>query len=270
MITLLLLYALNVVNPSEMACAGSIQSMTLPLNVYIAGVEMEGTATLATQGQVLYLNGPNVSSLKAGTIQRVVRPEGRVHDPLTGNELGFYYKDIGTIQIETVEQDKATARARLSCQGMIKGDVVIPDVPRSSVQFSGSLSSDLTVLPGHELVGSILFGKDDAKELSAGNFCFLDLGGRDGIKVGDRLTIFRPYPAFDSKDMALAEMGGHATYSGMNRVYRTQVDAVLQKRKLPPQILGDVIVVDVKEGVSVGKVINSLSEIHVGDLVVKR
>jgi hypothetical protein len=272
MITLLLLYALTVVNPGELACAGSMQSAQLPLDVYIAGVEMEGMATLATQGQVLYLNGPQVSSLKAGTIQRVVRPEGKIRDPLTGDPLGFYYTDIGTVRIETVEQDKATASVLLSCHGMIKGDVVIPNVPRTAIEFKGTPSNELTALPGHGLVGSILFAKEDAKEMGSGQFCFVGLGGRDGIKTGDRLTVFRTHPPFDSKDMAVAEMGGSdTTYPRMNSWgYRHQMESLLRSRKLPPRIMGDIIVVDVKDGISMGKITNSLSEIHIGDFVVKR
>jgi hypothetical protein len=263
---------LSIVNPNELACVGSMQSAQLPLDVYIAGIEMEGLTTMVTQGQVLYLNGPKVSSLKAGTIQRVVRPEGKIRDSITGNQLGFYYKDVGTVRIDTVEQDKATATVILACQGLIKGDVVIPDAPRAAVEFKASPSNDLTVLPEHGLVGSILFAKDDAKEMSAGAFCFVGLGGRDGLKIGDRLTIFRAQPPFDPKDMAITEMGGaDTTYPRMsNWAYHLQLDLLLRDRKLPPKILGDVVIVDAKEGVSLGKIVNSMSEIHIGDFVVKR
>lgn len=89
MLTLLFLYALKVVNPSEMACVGSIQEMTLPLDIYVAGIEMEGTATLAVQGRILYLSGPKVSSLKPGTIQRVVRPERKGPGPVNRRQTGL-------------------------------------------------------------------------------------------------------------------------------------------------------------------------------------
>jgi hypothetical protein len=271
MITLLLLYALKVVNPNEMACVGSIQEMTLPLDIYVAGVEMEGTATLAYQGRNLYLNGPKVSSLKPGTVQRVVRPEGKVRDPLTGDKLGFYYVDIGTIRIDAVEPDKATATVQLSCQGMLKGDIVIPYMAKPSVEFSGSLSTDLTTLPDHQLVSSILLGREDTRELAAGHYCFLGLGGRDGIKPGDRFTVFRANPPFDSKDMVINGEGIDRTYSPMQGLaYRLKLNSLLKKRKLPPQILGDIVVVEAGEKISTGKVVNSLYEMHVGDLIVKR
>jgi hypothetical protein len=160
----------------------------------------------------------------------------------------------------------------LACQGMIKGDIIIPNVPRPAVEFKGSLSNDVTALPAHGIVSSVLFAKDDAKEMGAGQFCFVGLGGRDGIKPGDRLTVFRSHPPFDSRDMAVAEMGeADTSYPPMNNwSYHAKLDSLLRNRKLPPRIMGDIIVVDVKDGVSLGKIVNSLSEIHIGDFVVKR
>jgi hypothetical protein len=45
---------------------------------------------------------------------------------------------------------------------------------------------------------------------------------------------------------------------------------VLHNRVVPSHVLGDVVVVQAGDRVSAGKVVNSLSEIHLGDLVVKR
>jgi hypothetical protein len=271
MLTLLLLFAMKVAVPSEMACIGSIQEGILPLDTYVAAVEMEGLATLAVEGQVLYLNGPKVSALKAGETRRVVRPEGKVPDPVTGSDVGYHYTDIGTIKIVTVEQDDATAMVLSSCQGILKGDVVLPFNPKPAVEFGGDLSSDTTVVPENGLASSILLGKDDLRELSAGSICFLGLGSHDGVKPGDRLVVFRPYPDFNSKDMIAAKPGSDATYPSFGLwSYRFTVNSLLRQRKLPPQILGDIIVLEAGDRTSTGKIVNSLSEIHIGDLIVKK
>ncbi len=270
MLTLLLLFALKVTTPGEMACVGSVRNMTTPLDLYIAGVEQEGMLTYATQGQIVYLNGPRVSSLKTGMIQRVIRPEGKVHDPATQTKLGFYYRDIGRIQIETVTQEGAAARVLLSCMGMLKGDLVIPDAPKQALEFSGNFSNDLTALPPDGLASTILLGKDDSQELAAGQFCFIGLGVNDGIKAGDRFIVFRPYPGFNSQDMTSGGEGINSTYSRMgNLAYRSKVNELLHNRTLPPQILGDIIVVEPGDGVSAGKIVNSLFVMHPGDFVVK-
>ena len=271
MFKLLLLFVLNAVNPSEMVCVGSVQDAMLPLNVYVAAVEMEGIAAFAAQGQILQLNGPGVSGLKPGTIQRVVRPEGRVKDPLSGDKLGFYYKDIGTIRIERVDGDKAMASVQVSCRDMLKGDVVLPFTPKPNVEFGGDLSTALTPLPDNGLVSSILLGKDDARQIATGNFCFLGLGSRDGVKSGDRFTVFRSQPGFNPQDMDVAGTASDRSYSSIaNYSYRFKLNGLLHNRKLVPKILGDIIVVDVGERISTGKVINSISEMHVGDFIVKR
>ncbi len=271
MLKLLLLYALSVVSPNEMECVGSIQDAMLPLDVIVSGVEMEGIATLAAQGQMIHLNGPKVSALKPGAIQRVVRPEGRVRDPLSGDKLGYYYIDVGTIRIESVDVDKAMATVRVACHGMLKGDLVIPFTPKTKMEFSGPLSTSLTQLPEHGLVGSVLLGKEDVRQMSTGNFCFLGLGSRDGIKPGDRFTVFRPQPGFDPRDLNALGKTSDRTYSPViNYAYRFNLSMLLQQRKLSPQILGDVVVVETGDTISTGKIVNCISEIHVGDLVVKR
>jgi hypothetical protein len=271
MLTLILLFAFQVANPQEMACAGSVQEMKVPEDVYIAGLWEEGTAASSSPGQVLFLNGSGISALKTGMVYRVIRPEGRVRDPKTKSRLGTYYKDIGTIKIESVETTNATARVMTSCSGMmVKGDLVVPNIPRPVVEFAGNKSNALTIVKGG-LTSSILFAKDDVKEMAAGTFCFVPVGRREGVKPGDRFVIFRPYPGFNPQDMNVLGITANSTYAPVrNGMYRYKEDAMLRGRTLPPQVLGDVVIVEAGEGVSTGMIINSLLEIHPGDGVVKK
>ncbi len=268
MLNLLFLLALKIATTSELACVGSVQNMTIPMDLYVAGVEMEGQKTFATQGDVVYLNGPKAGALKPGTVQRVLRAEGKVRDPFTNTELGVYYRDIGTIQIEVVGQENATARVLSTCQGMLKGDLVIPYSAKPSMEFSGSLSNSLITLPQNGLVGTILLGKDDAREMAGGYFCFLSVGARDGVKAGDRFIVYRPYPPFNPQDMTTAGEGTNASYFRMAN--QGEMSVKLHDRSLPPQILGDVVIVEAGENVSTAKIINSMHEIHPGDLVVRK
>jgi hypothetical protein len=213
MYTLLLFLALQVIKPLEMVCMGVVQDSYAPSDIYIAAMEYEGISAMSSEGQVLYLNGPKIGSLKVGDIHRVIRPEGKVDDPWTGDGLGIYYKEIGTVRIEAIGQGSATALVLLSCQAMLKGDLVVPLAPKTAVEFSGSLSNALTPIPEQGLVSSIVLAKDDLQEIAAGNFCFIGLGGRDGVKPGDRFTIFRPQPSFNSMDLNVDGKGSHASYS---------------------------------------------------------
>jgi hypothetical protein len=271
MLTLIMLFALQVTTPAEMPCLGSVLDTPVPSDLYVAGVELEGTSVLASQRQLIFLNGPRTKLLRVGEVERVVRPQGSVRDPLTGSDLGTYYRDLGTIRIESVDGGSATARVIVSCSEMIKGDMVKPYVPRSAVQFSGKMSNALTPVPEHGLTGSILFGKEDLRELAAGHICYIGLGARDGIRPGDRFTVFRPYPAFNSRDMIMAETEQDSIYGPAgDRGSQYKASTKLYGRTLPPQILGDIVIVETTDKISTGRIVNSMTEIHPGDFVVKR
>ena len=189
MFTLILFLALQVTVSEEMACIGSVVDYTMPAELYIAGVEEEGSGILATQGQIVYLNGPRTGLLKVGDVNAVVRPEGMIRDPATGNELGFYYRDLGSVRVESVQDGVAIARIVQSCCEMIKGDLVISRNARLALESQVELSNDLTLVPSDSVTGSILLGKENIQELSTGQICFINLGSRDGIKTGDRFTV---------------------------------------------------------------------------------
>jgi len=243
----------------------------MPANLYIAGVELEGTGILVSKGQIVYLNGPGTANLKVGETNTVVRPEGMVRAPSNGSNLGFYYRDIGAVRIESIQEGVATARVVQSCCEMVKGDLVISREARPVIESKGELSSLLTAVPSDGLTGLILIGKDNLQEMSKGQICFIDLGSRDGIKAGDRFTVFRPYPNFDKREEGVSDvLNTGRGYLDTRNTNRNEIESMLSRRTLPSKILGDVVIVDAGDSISTGKIINSLSEIHPGDSVVKR
>jgi hypothetical protein len=270
MITILFFLAMQVATPSEMACVGSVQNEVPAASIIVSGVREEGTATMAAAGEIIYIEGPGVARLKSGAIQRVIRPEGGIKGKIPGALVGIYIKDVGRIQIEAIRQGSATARIISVCQAVQKGDLVLPEVNRPVVEFNGEFSSETTRIT-KDLMGSIFLGKDDLGLLATGHFCFIDLGKRDGVKPGDRFTVFRPHPSFNPQDLSVSETKSNASYFwGGVEEYKNEVDSTLRQRTLPAKVLGDVIVVDVDETASTVRIINSLLEMNPGDFVMRR
>lgn len=270
-IILLLGLMAQIVTPGETTCLGFISDATLRVSVFIAGVEEEGSSGMAASNGLVYLNGPGVPELKTGGTYRVVRPEGVVRDPDRGEPIGIYYKQLGTVRIESEGKEFATAIVMLSCQPMIKGDILLPWVPKPPVSFSGKVSDRLTPYAETGIESRIILGKDDLRELAAGRFCFIGVGSRDRVQIGDRFTIYRLQPLSNPQDLSVAGAQTDASYGKSEAVrYRSSVAERLKTRKLPPRPIGDLVVVDVTEKTAAGKIINSLHEIHLGDIVVKR
>lgn len=256
-----------------MLCLGSILDVELPMEVYVAGLEHEGEKVYAVQGQYLYLNGPKTPLLKVGDIQQIIRPIGRVIDPLTGIDLGTYYKTIGTVRVETVDQESATASVVFNCsQAIVKGDLALPMNPKQIVQFEGTVANSLTPFPKQGLKGAIVLGKDELRELAGGQFCFINLGWRNGVKPGDRFTVYRIHPPLAPNDLRIDDSSGGIAkdtklWSG---IHQDKLESLLKDRTLPPRVMGDVIILDVSDTSSVAKIVNSKSELHIGDIVVKQ
>jgi hypothetical protein len=257
--------------PSEMRCVGLIHESELPQDILVAGSEDEARVTHLTEGALAYVVGPGVSSAKVGTTYQVVRPEGRIRDRNTNSIVGIYYKEAGTIRIDAVHAANATGTVTSSCGAIFKGDLLVPLRPKTGSVFSGTMSNRLTEHPSDGVASSILVAKDDRREMGAGSFCFIGVGAREGVKIGDRFTIYRPQPGFDRKQLIVNAPHSMTTYGKFQTpIYEAKIVEVLKKRNLPPRVMGDLVIVDVAETTSAAKIMNSRSEVHLGDLVVRR
>jgi hypothetical protein len=270
-IILLLGLMAQIVTPIDTTCIGFISEVRIPMDVYIAGTEIEGSMSASVTNGLLYLNGPGIQQLKKGDIYQVVRPEGEVADPYSREHVGTYYKELGTARIEQGGKDYAVAIVASSCQHMIKGDILVPPAPKAAAGFQGKLSDRLTPFVENGLQSYILLGKDDLRELAAGHFCFIGIGSENQVKAGDRFTIYRVQPPLNPQDLAADGQQMNVSYGKMEGGhYRVSLAQVLNNRTLPPRPIGDLVVVDVREKTAAAKIINSLYEIHPGDIVVRR
>jgi hypothetical protein len=255
----------------EMSCIGFIREQPVSADLWVSGTEEEGRTTFLSGGSLVYVDGSKVSGLKPGETFHVVRPEGKIRERHTQANVGTYYKELGTIRIETVRRDGATGSVLRSCDVILKGDILLPVPGKAGSNYTGPLSNRTTPFPEDGLASSILVGKDDAREMAAGQFCFIGVGNRDGVKLGDHFTIYRPQPGFDPKDLVVNKSHSMTSYEpAQSARYHGDIIEILSERKLPPRVLGDIVVVDLGETTAAAKIVSSRMEIHPGDLVVRR
>jgi hypothetical protein len=270
-IVFLSVMVMQVAMPGEMSCVGFIIDAPIPMNLYVSGTEEDEINNYSHTGQILYVNGPGAPGLKVGGLYSVVRPEGKLKEHVTGGAVGVYHKELGTVRIEATRSDGATASVVYSCGVILKGDLLVPASTKPPVKFDGKPSDHLTPFNPQGLQSTIVIGKDGIQEMGAGDFCFFALGSRDGVKPGDRFTIYRPQPPFDPRHL---EVDGSMAGLSYKRVrgwsYRQALVAALKNRSVPPRVMGDLVVVDVTETAAAAKIVNSLAEVHVGDVVVRR
>jgi hypothetical protein len=255
----------------QLKCIGFISPELLPRDLIVSGTREEGRATSLMEGSILYASGPAAKSVKAGETFRIVRPEGRILDQYTRNLIGYYYKELGTAEITDAGADTVIGRVQMSCRVMYKGDLLIPMANRQPVRFNKPLSTATTPIPEEGLAATIIFGKEDLREMAAGHFCFINAGARDGVKPGDRFTIYRPQAPFNPTDLIANPPPSATTYQkARTSRYEEEIIYSLKQRRLPHYVLGDLVVVDVAETTAAAKIVYSRTEVHPGDFAIRR
>ena len=193
--------------------------------------------TLLGNGDQVYLSYPASRPPKAGDRYSIYVPGNVVK--AGGSEVGAYVHVLGTLEVVSVKQDKQARGVIVQAnQEIERGAKVGPllktfkTVPPSppKVDAQGTVVAMLTY---DQLVGQ-------------GEVVFVDLGKSSGVEVGNRMFVVRR---------------GDGYPKVMNR------QAGQDDRKFPARALGEVVIVDVGDRISVGLVTLAVQEMSVGDIV---
>src|SRR5881628_2896331 len=125
----------TVAMPEELKCLGFIHETLYPPDILVSGTEQEGLSTFLMEGSLVYLSGPGLKSAKAGDSFRVVRAEAKIRDRLTQKFTGYYYKELGTVRIESLRGEAGAGKVLSNCDTIFKGDFLLPQVEKPTVKF---------------------------------------------------------------------------------------------------------------------------------------
>jgi len=185
----------------------------------------------------VYLSYPAGKPPRVGDRYSIYAPSNVVRSG--GTEVGAYVHVLGTLQVQSVKQDKQASGVIVEASQeiergakvgpLLKTFRTVPPVP-PRVDAQGTVVAMLTY---DQLVGQ-------------GEVVFIDLGRRSGVEVGNRMFVVRR---------------GDALPRTMNR-QTGQAD-----RKFPARALGQIVIVDVGDRISVGLVTLAVQEMNIGDIV---
>jgi len=192
---------------------------------------------LLGDGDSVYLSYPEGKPPQVGQRYSIYVPGSKAKQ---GDKVfGSYVNILGTLEVVSVKKDKRARGVIVSANQEIErgakvallatGYKTVPPVP-AKVDAQGSIVGLLT---RDQLIGD-------------GEVVFLSLGKNSGLEVGNRMTVVRRGDAYPGT-MA-------------NEVGRDD-------RRFPARALGEIVVVEVGDKISVGLVTLSVQEMSVGDLV---
>jgi hypothetical protein len=282
---------LRVATGNNLYCAGYIQRAKVNTEFEIIGADDEKDGFIYSQNNFVYISRGASQGVKVGDMFSVIRPRGKFETSLSKKKgLGFYVQEVGAIEVVNVKNNVSVARVTTSCDNLLLGDLLEPVPQRTSPVFESRPALDIFADPTGKATGRIVLARDGQELLSRENIVYIDLGNEDNVKVGDFLTIYRPLGTgnvVDTDDIPnetlSARSGGYQSkeYQGgkySNQAPRkagseagggivTTADAKKGRPNNLRKIVGEMMIVNVKERTATAVITRTASEIHTGDNV---
>lgn len=280
---------MSVAAGSNVYCAGYVQSSPIDTSRKIVGAVNEQEQFNYAQNDVVYINVGANRGVNVGDMLSVVRPRGQVKTRWTRKgDLGFYVQEVGSLEVIRVKNEVSVARVKMSCDNFLLGDLVQPMQTRVVPEYRQRPALDLYGDPNGKAVGRLFMARDNAEAIARDFIVYIDLGAEDNVQVGDHLTVFRPLgeggPYFgDWGESVSARDGGFQSfeYRGgrfSNQAARKQGDnargRVVTTEKAKDdrpsgirKVVGEMVILNVKERTATALITRNAQEIHTGDWV---
>lgn len=212
-----------------------VESSALKAAMTVVGSTDE--KTLLGTGDSVYLDYPSDHPPRVGQRYSIYVPGQTVKSG--GDEVGAYVRLLGNVEVVSVKQDKRARGVITDSNHEIERGAKVGPLLR---QFSNVPS----VRPKVDARGNIVAMLAHDQLIGQGEVVFIDLGKGSGLEVGNRMFVVRRGDALPTKALDMV---------GQN------------DQRYPARALGEVVIVDVGEKISIALVILSVQEMGVGDIV---
>jgi hypothetical protein len=192
---------------------------------------------LLGNGDSVYLRYPPGKPPKVGEKYSIYVPDNPVKSGNT--EVGAYVHVLGTVEVVSVKQDRRARGVITEANQEIERGAKVGPLVKTFRTVPPSL-------PKVNAQGLVVAMLTHDQLIGQGEVVFIDLGKRSGIEVGNRMFVVRRGDAYP-------------------RTMNNQIGQ--DDRQFPARALGEIVIVDVGDKISIGLVTLAVQEMSVGDLV---
>jgi len=280
---------MRVAETNNLYCAGYVQKSAIDTNNRLVGAVEEQEQYNYSEGDVVYLNMGSSKGVQVGDMMSVVRPRGQVRTRWTNKDgLGFYVQEVGALEVIRVKSEVSVARVKTSCDSLLLGDLVQPFQQRVSPMHQPRTALDLFADPSGKATGRLFMARDSQEVVTRDQIVYIDLGAEDNVRIGDYLTIFRPLgkgnlfisdedesvSARVSDFQSFEYRGGRFSNQAARKSGETAKGKVVTTERAKEdrpsglrKVVGEMVILNVKERTATAVITRTAQEIHPGDWV---
>ncbi len=278
-----------VVGRNNLYCAGYIQTNSVNTANKIIGAQHEADGFIYSQNNHMFINMGSDKGVNVGDIFSVIRPRGDLKSKWSKKDLGFYVQEVGAVEVVSVKRDFSVARVKVSCDNLLLGDLVeLVPLRQSPVAVDHTKPLDPFTDPSGKATGRVVMGRDSQEMLTRDQIAYVDLGADENLRVGDKLTIFRPiekgnlfhHPdresvssrdyGFESDDYKGGKFSNQSTRKTGDKASGPEIRTIDVRKDRPNnlrKIVAEAVVLNVKERTATIVITRTTQEVHTGDWV---
>jgi hypothetical protein len=182
----------------ELYCAGLVTSEAVPRDTYVITGRESNYLIAFSAGDYVYINKGSAQGAKVGDEFLAVRP---TEDPTQQDwtkwqtailhKMGTVWEDEGRLRVVVARQNVSIAEVVHACGYVERGDIVLPFAERPSPPLKSEEHFDRFAPPNGKALAMIITGKNFQQQAGRNDVVYVNLGTKEGVKVGDYFRIFR-------------------------------------------------------------------------------
>ena len=278
-----------IVGKNNLYCAGYVETGTVDYKNEIVGAEKEQEKNIYAQNDFVYISMGANRGVKVGDMMAVIRPRGKVETRWSKKKnLGFYVQEIGAVEIVNVKSETSVGRVVSSCDNLVIGDLVQPVPTRTSPVFEQRPALNRFSDSTGKTNGKIFMARDNQELLGREQIVYIDLGTEDNVKAGDYLTIYRKlgsgnilddlpaesvsarqegFQSFEYRGGKFSNQAGRKSGEKADGRVITTKRAKRNRQENLRNVLGELVILNVKEKTATAVIVRTTQEIQTGDSV---
>jgi len=190
-----------------------------------------GEKTVLTEGDQFYSEpAPEAELFRENDAWSILEFGSRIRGKNSSGTLGMLAFQRGRARVIRIEDGRALMQIEKACGAITKGNFLIP-FKKGSILRGPELAYNFPFRKGDALTAQVILLDSNINQIARGHWALIDIGADQGLEPGRQLTAFR------------------------------------KEGTLPPQAIGNVIVIRVGARWATIKVLDSKDGIQMGDLI---
>jgi len=268
----------QVPSPNDLYCSGTVTTESVPRDTFIITGEESNYRLVFNEGDSVYINKGSAQGVKVGdefSAIREVKDPGGIEWTKWQNailsKMGSVWEDEARVRVTSVRENTSIATVEHSCDWVQRGDILLPFAERPAPPLKSSEGFDRFAPANGKPLAMVITGKSFQQAAGNEDIIYVNLGGGQGVKVGDYFRIFRytgtqhetvfqmPRYAFDQDDQLAVPPMPIYGFGSVSMKYNWS--------NVPREDIGEGIVLRTGPNSSTVMITFSLREIYPGDYV---